>query len=297
MTLHLARAIQAANPAVPDVRQETPGSSTDNILDSSPKDSLSADGDSAQVWQAWRESRQAVVHSVEVSQTYSKHAEKKVVGGFRRGLYSPHIDFHVANVNDWIDGQLKQRDHESFLRYVFLDMPSSHRYLPNVMNAMKEDALIAIFVPSITQIGDCIREIKAHSLPLRMEKTLELGDGISNGRLWDVRLAFKRAKNPIDESSMTGPLGSKAKDLMEPSSTSGLRDGDEDETVQDEVGTQSDASSTIPELEDGGNFASLETGPGKGMAGEEPVMVCRPKVGERVIGGGFVGLWRRTNSN
>lgn len=266
MTLHLARAIQAANPPVPDADLAPsilPGESpTDGLPDSG----SSTNEYSAQVLQDWRRSRRAIVHSVEISSTYSKHAETKVVAGFRRGLYSPHIDFHVANVNDWIHDQLEVRIHEPFLSYIVLDMPSSHKYLHRVVTAMKDSALIAVFVPSITQIGDCVREIKANALPLNMEKALELGDGISNGRLWDVRLALKRAKDPVDESSTPGP-----------------REGDEDESVREETETESETSSGAD--------------PKEGVPSEEPVMVCRPMVGERVIGGGFVGLWRRVASH
>jgi hypothetical protein len=104
-------------------------------------------------------------------------------------------------VNDWIGRQLEARHHQPFLSYVFLDMPSSHAYLQQVVTAMKDHALLAVFVPSITQIGECVREIKINSLPLRMDKVLELGDGISNGRPWDVRLAYKRANDATDEPS------------------------------------------------------------------------------------------------
>lgn len=201
VTLSLARAIQAANPPIPVVDWGAIASSGDITPGDSSYTSLS-DGEmhSVQVWQEWRNSRRAIVHSVEISRTYSKHAEKKVVGSFRRGLYLPHIDFHIANIVDWIDEQLERRQNVPFLSYVVLDMPGCHRYLKKVASATKEDALIAVFVPSVTQISDCIREISATGLPLRMEKTLELGEGISNGRQWDVRLAVKRARDYIDES-------------------------------------------------------------------------------------------------
>ncbi|ERF68748.1 hypothetical protein EPUS_07235 [Endocarpon pusillum Z07020] len=279
VTLHLARAIQAANPPLPDLELQAPGSSRKSASDGFLERSSSVDEERAQVWHDWRQSRRAVVHSVEISPVYSKHAEHKVVAGFRRGLYSPHIDFYIANVDDWIDGQLGQRKLESFLNYVFLDMPSSHRYLRKVVDAMKENALIAVFVPSITQICDCVQEINANSLPLRMEKTLELGEGISNGRIWNVRLASKRARDPIEESSMIH-----------------RRLGDEDKALQEETDTQSEISSTTTPQEEDSSLPLLEAGPEEGGTSKEPVMICRPRVGERLIGGGFVALWRRTAS-
>lgn len=277
VTLHLARAIQAANPPVPNLDPATSDLSKKGASYELPGGDSSVDEDPAQVWHDWRRSRRAVVHSVEISPVYSKHAEHKVVAGFRRGLYSPHIDFHIANVNDWIDRQLNQRELEPFLSYVFLDMPSCHRYLQKVVSAMKENALIAVFVPSITQIVHCVQEINSSALSLRMEKTLELGEGISNGRMWNVRLASKRARDPTEDSSTTYS-----------------RLGDEDEARQEETDTQSEVSPTTTPQEQDASLPSLEAGPEGGGTSKEPVIICRPKVGERLIGGGFVALWRRT---
>ena len=279
VTLHLARAIQAANLPLPDLDLETLGSSRKSISSGFLEGSSSVDEERAQVWHDWRQSRRAVVHSVEISPVYSTHAEHKVVAGFRRGLYSPHIDFHIANVNDWVDSQLGQRKLQPFLSYVFLDMPSSHRYLSKVVNAMKENALIAVFVPSITQIGNCVQEINANILPLRMEKTLELGEGISNGRTWNVRLASRRARDSIEDSSMIH-----------------RRLGDKDGALQVETDTQSEIPSATTPQEKDSSLPLLEAGPEEGGISKEPVMVCRPKVGDRLIGGGFVALWRRTAS-
>ncbi len=279
VTLHLARAIQAANPSVPDLDPETPNFSRKAASDGLLGRPSSVGEDSAQVWRDWRQSRRAVVHSVEISPVYSKHAEHKVVAGFRRGLYSPHIDFHIANVNDWIDRQLDQRKLEPFLSYVFLDMPGCHRYLQKVVTAMKENALIAVFVPSITQIVNCVQEINASALPLRMEKTLELGEGISNGRMWNVKLASKRARDPTEHSG-----------------TALSRLGDEDETLQEGTDTQNEISSTTTPQELDASLPSLKAGPEEGGTNKGAVMICRPKVGERLIGGGFVALWRRTAS-
>lgn len=294
MTLHLSRAIQAANPPVPEFDSEAPSYSIKSVSDDLAESHSSANEEATKTWQDWRKSRRAIVHSVEISPTCSRHAEKKVVAGFCRGLYSPHIDFHIANVNDWVDEQLEQRNHEAFLSYVFLDMPSSHRYLAKTINAMKENALIAIFVPSITQIGDCAREIKANGLPLRMEKALELGDGISNGRLWDVRLVFKKAKDPIEGSRTSPHRESESRNPVDELATTQAGESEEDESAQEEAHTQSETSATVSTREeDRSSILAL----GKGEPSEEPVMVCRPKVGERVVGGGFVGLWRRIASH
>lgn len=269
MTLHLARAIQAANPPLPDVDAENCGAFRTRSSAGLSHNGMRANEAVTKSWQEWRANRRAVVHSVEISPVYSRHAEHKVVAGFRRGLYSPHIDFHVANVHEWIDRQLGQREHQPFLSYVFLDMPGCHRYLGKIASAMRENALVAVFAPSITQIGECVRVVKTNQLPLRMEKALELGDGISNGRLWDVRLTVKKANDPMDELSMAD-----------------TRTDGEGESSLEEVDSQTRPAASSASEEEEGSTPSLG-------ASERPVMVCRPKVGERIIGGGFVGLWRR----
>ena len=273
VTLHLARAIQAANPPLPDSNFELAssyraGSQTEeDAHTSSPKDSSMA------AWNAWRASRRAIVHSVEISPIYSYHAHK-VISGFRRGLYLPYMDFHVSNVHDWITAQLRGRGNKPFLSYVFLDMPSSDQQLRKVISAMKPEALIAVFVPSVTQVGDCIREIKTHDLPLRWETCVEMGDGISNGRLWDVRLARKKAKSP------TSPTVEMSK---EKSSDDELRS---DESTADRQGVIPDGEAT----------SSSDSEVNSQTDDDPQVMVCRPKVGEMIVGGGFIGLWRRTSS-
>jgi hypothetical protein len=276
VTLSLARAIQAANPPMPLADWGSVGSRRERTSALSSKTDLSAgEADAAQVWQEWRNSRRAVVHSVEISPTYSRHAEKTVVAGFRRGLYLPHIDFHVADIRDWIDEQLGKRRNEPFLGYAVLDVPDCHRYLDKVASALKEDALIIIFAPSISQIGDCVRKIRVNALPLRLEKALELGEGISTGRLWDIRLAVKRSRDLVERS-------------VDASEDRGgmMRDPEKDGRLSAE---------TLHERDQGDH--DLQPSLSKEVTENETVMVCRPKVGVRLVGGGFIGLWRRTAPN
>jgi hypothetical protein len=190
-------------------------------------------------------------------------------------MYAPHIDFHVASIGDWIHSQLDTRRHHSslfrkraeaepFLSYVILDMPAYHVQIETVASAMKDGALLVVFVPSVTQIGDCVRVIQDKGLRLQMEKVLELGEGISNGRVWDVRLAKKRARTKDASPAQTE---NKALD---------------DAGAKDTIGDEADS------------LQSAEVEPSRD---ENPVMVCRPKVGKVTIGGGFIGLWRKTDSS
>jgi tRNA A58 N-methylase Trm61 len=273
LTLHLARAVHAANPPPPSLPPPK--------LDQAPEATDTKDEIRA-AWASYRTSRRAIVHSVEVSPTYSAHAQK-LVHQFRRGMYVPHIDFHVANIGDWIHSQLNTRRHNSsvfrqsanaepFLSYVILDMPGCHFQIETVAPAMKDGALLVVFVPSVTQIGDCVRIMRDKGLELQMEKVLELGEGVSNGRVWDVRLARKRAK-PND----SGPTMRESQSV--------------DETNTSGKGSGADASGAT-----GSDTDSLQSAEVEVSRGDDSVMVCRPKVGRMTIGGGFIGLWRKVDA-
>ncbi|PKY07309.1 S-adenosyl-L-methionine-dependent methyltransferase [Aspergillus campestris IBT 28561] len=294
LTLHLARTIQAANPAPPTI----PFKSQIQYLEDRPTRPEEEDPERAnktqetteeeeaakavqQEWDAWRtQRRRAVIHTVDVSGKFSAHAEK-VVRGFRRGLYAGNVDFHVGPVEDWIAAQNKQRFSSSspsspasltdtdtntntttiepYLSHVILDMPSADQRIAHVAPVLKPGGTLIVFAPSITQIGECVQLIRKQGLPFAMEKAVELGAGISGGRLWDVRLAVKKSRaDPASwaESSAT-PEDS---ELRSTSSSSANEEAD-------------DASSPA--------------------VADEGVLVCRPKVGARVVGGGFVGLWTR----
>ncbi|OJJ82091.1 tRNA (adenine-N(1)-)-methyltransferase [Aspergillus glaucus CBS 516.65] len=291
LTLHLARAIQAANsnpPPLPEKSQiQYPPDRPLRPDEDAPKTlrkEQQSDGDAAEdptqkQWDAWRASRGAVIHTVDVSPKFSVHAER-TVRGFRRGIYAGNVDFYVGHVENWIAEQIKQRANASsastgllsslttrdnthpdpFLSYAILDMPSAHMRIPHVAQILKRDGFLAVFMPSITQIGECIDIIRQQRLPFVQEKVVELGAGISNGRQWDVRFAVKKSR--ADPSSWTG--------------TSSSTESDEGGLQQDQE--ESSSSSNVEE---------------EAPKEEDSVLVCRPKVGTRIVGGGFVGIWRR----
>lgn len=262
LTLHLARAIAGANPPPPacDAQAET------------------------EEWTNWRASRGSVIHTVELNPAFQAHAEK-LIKGFRQGLYWPHIDFHVFNVGDWVRMQVVQRTGSAFLDHVLLDLPGVHKQIPAVVEGMKDDSKLLVFVPSVTQLGDCVREIERLKLPLVMDKVFELGEGISNGRVWDVKLVTtKKAKTdrptsePCDSSSFalghsgrSGEIAEKSDTRSSPGETEGSEDEDTMKTEERDQGGEVEADDS---------------------AGER-VLVCRPKVGRMTVGGGFVGMWRR----
>lgn len=74
-------------------------------------------------------------------------------------------------------------------------MPDIESYISSAIPTIKEGGSLLVFVPQITQIATCVQEIVTKDLGLRLEKVVELGDGISTGRMWDVRMAtLKKAK-------------------------------------------------------------------------------------------------------
>ncbi|OGM46983.1 tRNA (adenine-N(1)-)-methyltransferase [Aspergillus bombycis] len=282
LTLHLARAIQAANPTPPPLpapsqiqylqgRPVRPDEEPEGKnKESTPNNETPVDP-TQQQWDAWRTQRRAIIHTVDVSPKFSALAEK-TVRGFRRGLYAGNVDFYVGHVENWIAEQkrlrtptsllsLTQKTADPFLSYAILDMPAAHQRIPHVAPILKENGVLAVFMPSITQIGDCVDLIRRQKLPFILEKVVELGPGISSGRQWDVRFAVKKSR--ADPSSWT-----------ESSETS-------------EGSVQQDR-----EALDEGSVESVST-PEEAPKDEDSVLVCRPKVGSRIVGGGFVGIWRR----
>ncbi|RHZ68495.1 tRNA (adenine-N(1)-)-methyltransferase [Aspergillus thermomutatus] len=283
LTLHLARAIQAANSIPPPLPQKSqiqylqgrpirPGTdaekadpkSTSTAGQESPAESV--EQQTQQQWDIWRAQRRAIIHTVDVSPKFSAHAEK-IVRGFRRGTYAGNVDFYVGHVENWITEQKKARASRSllstadtvepFLSYTILDMPSAHLRIPHVAPILKRDGILVVFMPSVTQVGDCVDLIRRQRLPFILEKVVELGSGISSGRLWDVRFAVKKSR--ADPSSWT--------------------------EAADSVETDEDSSDAGVE--------SVPAAPEEAARQEDSVLVCRPKVGTRIVGGGFVGVWRR----
>ncbi|OJD15654.1 hypothetical protein AJ78_04115 [Emergomyces pasteurianus Ep9510] len=272
LTLHLARAVNAANtrpPTRPRCSQrqileipETKKKVVDEVKEGDHE--AQADNEKLQQdWDAWCGQRNAIVHTVEISPHYSQHAEN-IVRGFRRGIYVGNVDFYVSSVEKWIKEQVARRSTKEgsvdpFLSHVILDMPSAHLRIPHVAPIMKDDAVLAVFMPSITQLGDCADLILKQRLPFFQERVVEVGTGISSGRLWDLRMATKRSSN---DSLNQQPPAEEASD--EPSENSS-------DTITEEATSPTKA----------------------GRENRDEVLVCRPQVGGKVTGGGFVGVWRK----
>lgn len=206
---------------------------------------------------SWKENRRAIVHTLDISSKHSKHAQK-IVAGFRKGMYAGNVDFHVGDVSEWIAKQKTARKTEQpFLTHVFLDLPNADHHLANVAPALHVNGLLAVFNPSITQIAECVEVIREKRMPYLLDQVIELGVG--NIREWDVRAVRPRATLRMAEEQDSSE--SSGEETIDPAKGQEARDA---ELAEDLAKSQ-----------------------------EKWAMVCRPKAGQQVVGGGFLGLWRR----
>lgn len=226
LTLHLARALHAANPpSTPALRDALCTASYTQHqfgLELTPEEQVAYDDH--------RAARRAVLHTLDRNIKHSRAAHK-LIRQYRRALYFPTIDFHVGSVDEYIAGRLEQTGDEPFLDHAILDLPSAHDNASQVIKALKPNGLLILFKPSISQIGDFMTWRRKTEQPVRPERVVELAvsttaDGVRDtggGRDWDVKTVVPRGSD----------------------------------------------------------------------LGTEPVQVMRPKVGDRVAGGGFVAVLRR----
>lgn len=243
LTLHLARAIHAANTAPPpnpklpaaDIQGEAIG--TDQ-------------GDQQlEAYTTWLQTRRAIIQTLDNNKEHSQHAQK-TIKNYRNGMYYHSIDFHVGTIEEYISSRLSEAP-VPFLSHAILDLPNTHSYFELVAKALKPNGSLLIFCPSITQINTCALDARKNGTPLYLEKVVELGAAIGvGGREWDVRpvrpRAFLKARAEAAEKVQAA--------------------------VEDSA---EDSAEAVVEDEDGWE------------------LVCRPKVGQRISGGGFVGLWKK----
>lgn len=165
----------------------------------------------------------------------------------------------MSDVKPWITQKLSSNNGTPFLDVAVLDMPGVESYIASTLPALKDGGLLCVFAPQITQIATCVQEIVTRDFGLKLEKVIELGDGVSTGRLWDVRMAM--LKNKVSRVSKRVKSGSADGDAADIAAT------DDGEPVE------------MPEP----------------LVGTIPPMVCRPIVGEMTRGGGFIGLWKKVS--
>ncbi|KAI4756509.1 adenine-N(1)--methyltransferase-like protein [Aureobasidium sp. EXF-3400] len=260
LTLHLSRAIHGANSQAPKPAPASEVAEDHSTTENGSSEQLPESGNALEAWKA---SRKAVIHTIEISPKHSKHAAK-IVAGYRHGRYADNVDFHVGDASEWIKSEhVRRASEEPFLTHAFLDLPATHDHLSAVASALQNDGTLIVFNPSITQILDCIQKIKRENIPLFLDQTLELGNnGSSGGKPWDLRAVKPRASTKIQS----------AEESSDSAQSSGS-EGPEESITRDPAQSLKEAKPEDPNW----------------------TFVCRPKVGERITGGGFLGVFRKMN--
>lgn len=215
LTLHLARAIHAANASA-----------------SSPKSCENA-GESPTGSQ--QRQRNAMVHTLDISSKHSAHA-KRIIQGFRQRIYEKDVEFHVGTLAAWVKQQIAIRKldpaaPESFLSHVIMDVPE-HEGIEDILPLLHEFGALLLFSPSVSQIMAVVDSIRKQNLPLRLERALELGNNSTGGREWDIR-GFKPRKFTRSTSTSEPPGTSEDRDANDGQSTLDVEHSREDEKSHD----------------------------------------------------------------
>lgn len=147
-----------------------------------------------------------------------------------------------------------------------LDMPGPEEHLKALADALMPDGVLGVFCPSVTQVGECLKVVRKSGLRLGRDMVVEFpphAEGVGAGlRGWNVKYVFVRAKV-------------KAKMEVEGGEAVVVDTESEGESVGEVDGEQIEAKE-LPAVEE-----------------VDEVLVCRPSVGERMVGGGFFGMFRK----
>lgn len=218
--------------------------------------------------------RGAIIHSLDKSRRHSEFAQRKVVGRFRRGMYLRDVDFHVTEPTPWLHQQLAERNHEPFLTATILDLPSVEDSLEAAADATLLHGVIGVWCPNVTQIVRCVEHIRERIPTLVVDTVVEFpgGGGVGAGlRRWDVRVAKIRASARGEEA--------------------GESEGEEQEQEQEQE--EGEQHEEVGEgLEEGRGEKNATHRQAKDTPGTYAT-VCRPRPGERIVGGGFFALFRK----
>ncbi|KAK6351529.1 hypothetical protein TWF718_004687 [Orbilia javanica] len=235
----------------------------------------------------------SILHSVEKDKKVHE-AAMKLLKGFRRGIYDgPGVKFYNDDVESWLRARLLDIEASSsevpsiqgtseesttleipstdklatgtkgsLLSACVLDLPEIRPLLPLLQDNMHLGAILGYWAPSITQISAVVEHVKSNRLPFLVEKVLEFGNGVggAGARVWDVRPALVRSRVKANKSHKSA------------SSQRSSEDGETETTANEDAVAKEDQTK---------------------RATTEWEMVCRPKTGERTVGGGFYLIMRR----
>ncbi|KAF7897382.1 hypothetical protein EAF00_005610 [Botryotinia globosa] len=290
LTLHLARAIHGANtrappiPKLPKIRGKV-----------DPDDDIYLMGGKAgnrneeltDLYNEWRSQRRAVIHSLDSDERHSRHAQR-TVRNYRHGVYFPHIDFHVGSIHDYLSKRLEETK-DVFLDHAILDIPGIQDEMEIVGKCLKPDGCLITWCPSITQHMKCLEIVKGKKLPFVLDRVLELGSQLSTGgREWEVRSVKPRALITAEKKAKAEEMEREDRSKRPPSAVeewfTKISSKEVHEVATEDVETSESESVTV-------QASTGEASDPTDVSGWE--MICRPRVGDRITGGGFVGVWKK----
>ncbi|KAI9681468.1 MAG: hypothetical protein M1817_002752 [Caeruleum heppii] len=271
LTLYLARAVAACNTAPPfvpplhwDLPPHKPNSSTTSEIP------VASEEAQRQRFSDWLDTRTAHLHTIEVNSAVSALARRNI-HAFHRGTYYPHITFHTSPLDAFLASSLSAHSQNAFLTHAVLDLPDSHLHLEQLSKALHPDAVLVVFTPSISQVMKAVEVVRRTKVGLVLDSVMELSSG-KGGREWDVRATQTRAKQRAKMERQRTAAGTL------PESTASKAERDTSDAEEAAVSSSEQPDSPAREEDD-------------------YEMVCRPKVGMRVVGGGFLSVWRRTRDD
>lgn len=235
----------------------------------------------------------AQLHTMDVSARHSAHAQK-VISGFRRGIYLPNIRFYVSDPGTWCREQLSIRDGKPFLTHAILDLAGPEEYLFDVMRCLRPDGVVGVWCPSVSQIMVAVASAKGRGL--FCERVLEFpgGTGVGAGlRAWDVRPAVIRARVKKVEEARQKEEGAEEAQQNGEKAEEVENEGKAEEVQQHEaevgVTLGEELTPPVPPVLEQDPPAPVSVPPT--LAPE--AFICRPTVGDRLVGGGFFAMFRR----
>ncbi len=216
LSLHIARALHAANPPVPAaLRHVLRSSPLARNVATSAGGVLDLAADEAALLSRYKASRRAVLQTLDRSGKHTR-AAYKIVRSFRRAQYLADMDFHVGAVDDYIAARLAASGGQPVFARAVLDLPAAHAHADQLIRALHPNAVLIIFNPSISQIAEFQTWALASGASVQLEKVLELPttstadgvrDGGCGGKHWDVKIV-KPKPAPREQA----PPGEEAED-------------------------------------------------------------------------------------
>lgn len=197
LSLHIARAIHAANPPVSaNLRDLLRSSPLSRNAATSASGMLDLSADDAALLSTYKGSRRAILQTLDRNGKHTR-AAYKFIRNFRRAQYLADMDFHVGSIDNYVSARLEASSGQPIFSRAVLDLPSAHEHAEKLIQSLHQNAILILFNPSISQIAEFQSWAIESKLPLHLEKVLELPttstadgvrDGGCGGRHWDVKI-------------------------------------------------------------------------------------------------------------